>query len=154
MIFARKINKNSGILRDFARKMPEFYVIIARQIFSPVFVFFGGGGACPPCPPSPTPMDRLSAKPPSPPPPSTVVGDVYYQHVMVAQHARMTPDKLAVTATDRLYTDRRRARPIEGPAWRYPDGSVRRLMETPTSDVLYIVYHRLAHAHATRRSRW
>ena len=51
MIFARKINKNSGILRDFARKMPEFYVIIARQIFSPVFVFFWRGGGVPSLPP-------------------------------------------------------------------------------------------------------
>ena len=35
----------------FARKMPEFYIIIVRQIFSPNFT-----GTRAPMPPSPTPM--------------------------------------------------------------------------------------------------
>ena len=38
----------------FARKMPEFYIKIAR-IFFPEFFW---GGTCPPAPPSPTPMAR------------------------------------------------------------------------------------------------
>jgi len=38
MIFAQKLTK----LRDFDRKMPEFYVIIAQKIFFSYF-FFGGG---------------------------------------------------------------------------------------------------------------
>ena len=46
-IFARKIciknQQNARILHDSARKMPEFYVIIARKIFSPNFR--GGEGA-------------------------------------------------------------------------------------------------------------
>jgi len=39
--------QNSRILHDFARKMPEFYVIIARKIFFPDF---RGGGHVPPAP--------------------------------------------------------------------------------------------------------
>jgi len=37
----------------FARKMPEFYIIIARKIFFPIFFLFWGqgGGTCPPAPP-------------------------------------------------------------------------------------------------------
>jgi len=37
----------------FARKVPEFYIIIARKIFSPIFF---GGRHVPPALPSPTPM--------------------------------------------------------------------------------------------------
>ena len=43
MIFNRKINKILEFYRTFARKMPEFYIIIAQKIFLPEF-FFGGGG--------------------------------------------------------------------------------------------------------------
>jgi len=48
----------------FARKMPEFYMIIERKtFFLMVFFFLGGGGACPlprpPIPPSPTPMNTV-----------------------------------------------------------------------------------------------
>ena len=39
MIFARKINK---IPDFFARKMPEFYTIIAPKYFSRIFFFWGG----------------------------------------------------------------------------------------------------------------
>ena len=34
----------------FARKMPKFYVIIARKIFFPNFFFWGGGTCRPPAP--------------------------------------------------------------------------------------------------------
>ena len=34
----------------FARKKPEFYIKIARKLFSGIF-FFGGGGTCHPLPP-------------------------------------------------------------------------------------------------------
>jgi len=37
--------------------MPEFYIIIARKIFFPIFF----GGDVPPYPPSPTPMQLLDA---------------------------------------------------------------------------------------------
>jgi len=46
----------SRILQYFCpKKMPEFYIIIARKIFIPIFF---PGGTCPyaPCPPSPTPI--------------------------------------------------------------------------------------------------
>jgi len=36
--------KKFPILHDFARKMPEFYIIIARKIFFPIF--FGGAAPC------------------------------------------------------------------------------------------------------------
>ena len=52
MILARKNEQNSRILHDFCPKMPEFFIIIARKIFSRILV-----GAPPPFPPSPTPMD-------------------------------------------------------------------------------------------------
>jgi len=55
-IFARKIwTKFSEFYMIFARKMPEFCIIIARKIFFSIF-FLGGGGARVPCPPSPTPF--------------------------------------------------------------------------------------------------
>ena len=41
----------------FARKMPEFYVIIARKIFFPNF---SGAHAPPPAPPSPTPICMIT----------------------------------------------------------------------------------------------
>ena len=37
MIFARKVNNISEFHTIFARNMPEFYVMIARKIFSRVF---------------------------------------------------------------------------------------------------------------------
>ena len=43
MIFARKVNTISEFHMIFARKMPEFYVIIARKIFFRKF----GGRTCP-----------------------------------------------------------------------------------------------------------
>jgi len=55
MIFARKINKTEELYMIFARKMPEFYIIIARKIFFPIF-FFWGGASAPLCPPFPPPM--------------------------------------------------------------------------------------------------
>ena len=59
------MNRNIGIRAQltlgrhdiFARKMPEFYKIIARKILFPIFFFLGGGGAHAPCPLSPTPMN-------------------------------------------------------------------------------------------------
>ena len=49
-IFARKIcmknYQNARILHDFCPKMPEFYIVIARKIYSPNF----RGDTCPPCP--------------------------------------------------------------------------------------------------------
>jgi len=45
VIFAPKHEQNSLVLHDFARKMPEFYIIIVRKIFIPIFFFFLGGGA-------------------------------------------------------------------------------------------------------------
>jgi len=41
MIFARKVNKIPEFCTIFAWKMPEFYIIIARQI---LFSFLGRGG--------------------------------------------------------------------------------------------------------------
>jgi len=46
MILSRKINKIPEFYTIFARKMPEFDIIIARKIF---YRFFGRGAA----PPSP-----------------------------------------------------------------------------------------------------
>jgi len=46
-IFARKVNKIHEFCMIFARKMPEFYMIIARKIFSRLF---GGGGEGTPLP--------------------------------------------------------------------------------------------------------
>jgi len=46
-----KINKITEFYTIFARKMPKFYIIIARKIFFPNF-----GGMCPLCPPFHTPM--------------------------------------------------------------------------------------------------
>ena len=49
MILARKINRIAEIyMIFFARKMPEFYVIIAGKIYFFLFFFWGGGRAsCP-----------------------------------------------------------------------------------------------------------
>jgi len=44
VIFARKINKISEFYTIFARKMSEFYMVIGRKIFFPIF-FLGGGTA-------------------------------------------------------------------------------------------------------------
>ena len=44
IIFARKINKILEFYTISARKVPEFYIIIARRIFFPDFFFWGGGG--------------------------------------------------------------------------------------------------------------
>ena len=52
--FLWKVNKISEFHMIFARKMPEFYVIIARKIFFPIFL--AGGGADVPPPPSATRM--------------------------------------------------------------------------------------------------
>jgi len=46
-IFARKIYKMPEFLHDFPRKMPWFYILLARKIF---FRNFRGGGTCPPSP--------------------------------------------------------------------------------------------------------
>jgi len=46
----------------FARKMTEFYIIIARKIF---FRLFFGGGHVPPLPLSPTPMITNELEPKS-----------------------------------------------------------------------------------------
>jgi len=51
MTFARKIYKIPEFYMIFARKMPKFYIIIARKIF-----FRNFRGARAPLPPSPTPM--------------------------------------------------------------------------------------------------
>jgi len=48
-IFSRKINKIPEFYTIFAWNVPEFYIIIAREIFFPIF-FFGGGGHVPPVP--------------------------------------------------------------------------------------------------------
>ena len=58
-ICPKNLQENSRILHDFARKMPKFYIIIARKIlFSRIL-----GGHVPkrahPCPPSPTPQRRI-----------------------------------------------------------------------------------------------
>jgi len=51
MIFARKINNISEFYTVFARKMPEFCIIISRKVFPEIW----GGGHVPPVPPpSPT----------------------------------------------------------------------------------------------------
>jgi len=42
IIFARKINKIPEFVVIFCQKIPEFYIIIARKIFFPIF-FLGGG---------------------------------------------------------------------------------------------------------------
>jgi len=47
MIFSRKIKKNPELYTIFGRKMDEFYIIIARKIFSPNF---RGARAPPPAP--------------------------------------------------------------------------------------------------------
>jgi len=43
MIFARKINKIPAFYMIFARKMPESYIVVAREIFFPEFL----RGTCP-----------------------------------------------------------------------------------------------------------
>ena len=43
MIFARKINNISEFYTVFARKMPEFCIIISRKVFPEIW----GGGTCP-----------------------------------------------------------------------------------------------------------
>jgi len=58
MTFARKVDKISEVRMIFARKMPEFYVIIARKIFFPNL----GRGHVPPLPPSPTPMRHVESQ--------------------------------------------------------------------------------------------
>ena len=48
MIFARKVNKISEFHMIFVRKMPTFYVLIARKIlFANFFSFLWGGVAAP-----------------------------------------------------------------------------------------------------------
>jgi len=44
MIIAGKMIKIPEFYMIFARKMPEFYIIITRKIFFPEFFFFWGGG--------------------------------------------------------------------------------------------------------------
>jgi len=60
MILARKKYQNTRIFLMSAlrvNKMPEFYIIIARKIFSRFFFFWGGGARAPPSlSPSPTPV--------------------------------------------------------------------------------------------------
>ena len=58
MIFARKINRIAEFyMIFFARKMPEFYVIIAgKNIF---FLFFFWGGGVPPAPVLCPPLDLI-----------------------------------------------------------------------------------------------
>ena len=58
MIIAGKMIKIPEFYMIFARKMPEFYIIITRKIFFPEFFFFGGGdGTYPaPCPRPSTPI--------------------------------------------------------------------------------------------------
>jgi len=63
MIFARIINRIAEFYMIFARKMPEFYVIIAGKKYFFLFFFFLGGGSVPPAPVSYTP---LSASGPNP----------------------------------------------------------------------------------------
>jgi len=50
-LFCYNFPKNYPNCISFVRKMPGFYIMIARKTFSRFF-----GGTCPPCPPSPTPM--------------------------------------------------------------------------------------------------
>jgi len=59
VIFARKINNIPEFYIIFAPKMPDFYMIVAQQIFSRFFGRFGVGvGTRAPCPTSPTPMPK------------------------------------------------------------------------------------------------
>ena len=58
MIFARKIYKIPELYMIFARKMPEFYIIIARKYFFPNFRGARAPLPPPPCTPSPMPMLR------------------------------------------------------------------------------------------------
>jgi len=52
IILFRKINKIAEFYVIFARKMPEFYIKIARKIFFPIFFGRGArGGTCPHLPP-------------------------------------------------------------------------------------------------------
>jgi len=60
MTFARNINKISEFYTIFARKMPEFHIIIARKIFFPNFGGHNFGGHVPFTAPSHTPMDWLN----------------------------------------------------------------------------------------------
>jgi len=50
MIFARKVNKIFEFHMIFARKMPEFYVVIARRIYFSGIFFGGGTCRCHPAP--------------------------------------------------------------------------------------------------------
>jgi len=61
MIFARKINRIAEFYMIFARKMTEFYVIIAGKNIFPVF--FRGEGGVPPAPISYTPMSASGPNP-------------------------------------------------------------------------------------------
>ena len=57
--FVRKINKIPKFCMIFSRKVPEFYMKIARKIFSRFSFFWGGGSTSPRLyPPSPTSMQR------------------------------------------------------------------------------------------------
>jgi len=62
MKFAPKINKIPEFCMIFARKMPKFYIMIARKSIFPEFFFWGGGAralpALGPLSPSPTPMHK------------------------------------------------------------------------------------------------
>ena len=57
--FCPKNYQNARIFTTFARKMPEFYMIIAQKIFSR---FFFWGGHVSPVPPFPMSMYRVSQK--------------------------------------------------------------------------------------------
>ena len=51
-----KLTKCQNFTRFLPEKMPEFHIIIAQKNFPDFSFFLGGGGMCPPCPPSPTPI--------------------------------------------------------------------------------------------------
>jgi len=57
MIFARKINQIPEFYTIFARKMPEFWIIITQKIFFHEIWVGARVPPAPPPPPSPTPMD-------------------------------------------------------------------------------------------------
>ena len=82
----QKKKQNSRILHDTCpRKIPEFYMIIARKIFSR---FWGEWGACPAMPPFPnTPMSACLGSP------TYLAGDLYRRQSIILGSGRVTkPD--------------------------------------------------------------
>jgi len=89
----------------FARSMPEFYTIIARNNIFPIF-FFGGGRTCPPFHPSPTPMLKqiLAADARDVTHSVHVNGMACCSHLLVTSRAYSLADMWFVIMTSNIFT--------------------------------------------------